>query len=430
MLNFKKNLYIASALALCALSACSSDDSSIAGSTTIPNATANNDSNSIVTNDQFTKIVFMTEATSVDSLQGGELKVFEEENGAMAACSADDKAYSSEIQIDKNKMVVTHLKLENAGNLCEGILIRFSEACGKQAAPWAKCDENGSVETFCGDYRMTSLTKCTANNPPSCTTTEADTTITFNMLVSDFYAGASDICNKISEGAESISGRFEIPSSSSGKQDSETESSSSVEPITSSNSNPGNGGLIDKEGNPVTSIDTASFTLENYTAQFTESASELSFDSLVLAYNGTLRTFVTNDSNQIIVEGNFVKEISAEEVSTYFPLTAAVAGERINPDNCKLFVVTTTDYGGPTGHVLTALDEGEIKISSVYASGRCVRTNALKPVAFLVRDCSGVVDVNAEFTSSPYQSTLWNCDSSPTQEVKTYFEWYRADLAK
>ena len=39
MLNFKKNLYIASALALCALSACSSDDSSIAGSTTIPNAT-------------------------------------------------------------------------------------------------------------------------------------------------------------------------------------------------------------------------------------------------------------------------------------------------------------------------------------------------------------------------------------------------------
>ena len=246
MLNFKKNLYIASALALCALSACSSDDSSIAGSTTIPNATANNDSNSIVTNDQFTKIVFMTEATSVDSLQGGELKVFEEESGAMAACSADDKAYSSEIQIDNNKMVVTHLKLKNAGNLCEGILIRFSEACGKQAAPWAKCDENGSVETFCGDYRMTSLTKCTANNPPSCTTTEADTTITFDMLVSDFYAGVSDICNKISEGAESTSGRFEIPSSSSGKQDSEIEPSPSEEPITSSNSNPGNG----DEGNP------------------------------------------------------------------------------------------------------------------------------------------------------------------------------------
>ena len=431
MLNFKKNLYIASALALCVLSACSSDDSSIAGSTTIPNAPANNDSNSIVTNDQFTKIVFMTEATSVDSLQGGELKVFEEENGAMAACSADDKAYSSEIQIDKNKMVVTHLKLKNAGNLCEGILIRFSEACGKQAAPWAKCDENGSVETFCGDYRMTSITKCTANNPPSCTTTEADTTITFGTLVSDFYAGVSDICNKISEGAESTSGRFEIPSSSSGKQDSEIEPSPSEEPITSSNSNPGNGGLIDKEGNPVTSIDTASFTLENYTAQFTESASELSFDSLVLAYNGSLRNVIMDDSNRIVWGANFVKEISTEEVSTYFPLTAAVAGERINPDNCKLFVVTTSDYGGPTGHVLTAIDEEGIKFSSVHATGlQCIQTNAITTVAFLVRDCSGVVDVNAEFTSSPYQSTLWNCDSNPTQEVKTYFEWYRADLAK
>ena len=416
MLNFKKNLYIASALALCALSACSSDDSSIAGSTTIPNATANNDSNSIVTNDQFTKIVFMTEATSVDSLQGGELKVFEEESGAMAACSADDKAYSSEIQIDNNNMVVTHLKLKNAGNLCEGILIRFSEACGKQAAPWAKCDENGSVETFCGDYRMTSITKCTANNPPSCTTTEADTTITFGTLVSDFYAGVSDICNKISEGAESTSGRFEIPSSSSGKQDSEIEPSPSEEPITSSNSNP---------------IDTVSFTLENYTAQFTESASELSFDSLVLAYNGSLRNVIMDDSNRIVWGANFVKEISTEEVSTYFPLTATVAGERINPDNCKLFVVTTTDYGGPTGHVLTALDEEGIKFSSVHATGlQCIQTNAITTVAFLVRDCSGVVDVNAEFTSSSYASTLWNCESGQFTESEAYGEWYRADLAK
>jgi len=416
MLNFKKNLYIASALALCALSACSSDDSSIAGSTTIPNATANNDSNSIVTNDQFTKIVFMTEATSVDSLQGGELKVFEEENGAMAACSADDKAYSSEIQIDNNNMVVTHLKLKNAGNLCEGILIRFSEACGKQAAPWAKCDENGSVETFCGDYRMTSITKCTANNPPSCTTTEADTTITFGTLVSDFYAGVSDICNKISEGAESTSGRFEIPSSSSGKQDSEIESSPSEEPITSSNSNP---------------IDTVSFTLENYTAQFTESASELSFDSLVLAYNGSLRNVIMDDSNRMVWGANFVKELSTEEVSTYFPLTAAVAEERINPDNCKLFIVTTSDYGGPTGHVLTELDEGGIKFSSVHATGQqCIQTNAITTVAFLVRDCNGVVDVNAEFTSSSYASTLWSCESGQFTESEAYGEWFRADLAK
>ncbi len=39
MLNLKKNLYIAGAFALCALAACSSDNPSSAGSTTMPNAT-------------------------------------------------------------------------------------------------------------------------------------------------------------------------------------------------------------------------------------------------------------------------------------------------------------------------------------------------------------------------------------------------------
>ena len=46
MLNLKKNLYIAGALALCALTACSSDNPSSAGSTTMPNATAENSSSS------------------------------------------------------------------------------------------------------------------------------------------------------------------------------------------------------------------------------------------------------------------------------------------------------------------------------------------------------------------------------------------------
>ena len=38
MLNLKKNLFVAGTLALCALTACSSDNPSSAGSTTIPNA--------------------------------------------------------------------------------------------------------------------------------------------------------------------------------------------------------------------------------------------------------------------------------------------------------------------------------------------------------------------------------------------------------
>jgi hypothetical protein len=151
----------------------------------------------------------------------------------------------------------------------------------------------------------------------------------------------------------------------------------------------------------------------------------------VLAYNGSLRNVIMDDSNRMVWGANFVKEISTEEVSTYFPLTAAVAEERINPDNCKLFIVTTSDYGGPTGHVLTAIDEEGIKFSSVHATGlQCIQTNAITTVAFLVRDCSGVVDVNAEFTSSSYASTLWSCESGQFTESEAYGEWYRADLAK
>ena len=44
MLNLKNNLYFAGVLALCILAACSSEAPSTAGSTTIPNASAQNDS--------------------------------------------------------------------------------------------------------------------------------------------------------------------------------------------------------------------------------------------------------------------------------------------------------------------------------------------------------------------------------------------------
>ena len=89
MLNLKKNLFVAGTLALCALTACSSDNPSSAGSTTIPNA--NTDPSGSSQNTEIAQIVFMTAATSVDSLQGGELKAFEKENGASASCSADGK---------------------------------------------------------------------------------------------------------------------------------------------------------------------------------------------------------------------------------------------------------------------------------------------------------------------------------------------------
>jgi len=402
MLNFKKNLYIAGAFALCALAGCSSDNPSSAGSTTIPNATAE-------------KIEFTTAATSTITVDGGELQAFEAENGASATCSANGITYSSEIQISSNNLVVTHLKLENAGNLCSGIFTRFSASCGLIPSWWEGCDEDGNLELFCGDHRMESLTICTATNPSSCTTKEGDSTITFNAVVSDFSNTATDICNKIFDGAESYYGRYETPSSSS----TSGESSSSVE-AESSSSKKTTPQLIDEYGNPITEIDTAKYTLSNYTAQFTDVPSELSFDSHVLAYSGNWQD----------LSGLKIKEISLDEVAQKFPLTAAVAGEIPLPENCKLFVIGTDDGAQPTGHVLSKISKGSIEISEVYPGGTCMQTAMFFTVAFLVKDCDGLLDENAEISYKRFTSKTWACETlgSPTKKASAYGEWYRADL--
>ena len=401
MLNHKKDLYVAGVFALCTLAACSSDNPSTAGSTTIPNATAN-------------KIEFKTTATSTITVDGGELKTFEAENGASVGCSANGITYSSEIQINSNKLVVTHLKLENAGKLCSGIFTRFKAACGTIPDWWEGCDENGNLELFCGDHQMETLTKCTMTDPPKCTTKEGDTTITFSMVVSDFSGSATDICNKISDGAESYYGRYETPSSSS----TSNESSSSVEPPDTLN--------VIAIPRDTTPIDTAAFTLDNYTAQFTDEASELMFDSHVLAYNGSSAYSLDfHDSAPTI------KEITTDKVAEYFPLTAAVAGEKINPDNCKLYIVVVNDGGQPTGHVLGKASEGSVEVYGVHPGGRCMISQAMLTVSFLVQDCDGLIDENATISHKSFTSNTWACEEgkySPTKKASAYGEWYRADL--
>ena len=408
MLNLKKNLYIAGAFALCTLAACSSDNPSSAGSTTMPNATAN-------------KIEFKTAATSTITVDGGELKTFEAENGASVGCSANGITYSSEIQINSNKLVVTHLKLENAGKLCSGIFTRFKAACGTIPDWWEGCDENGNLELFCGDHRMETLTKCTMTDPPKCTTKEGDTTITFSMVVNDFSNTATDICNKIFDGAESYYGRYETPSSSS----TSNESSSSVEPPDTLN--------VIAIPRDTTPIDTTAFTLDKYTAQFTDDPSELAFDEHVLAYNGGLPStaYLDEDIEQNSTGINpFLKEINVSNIGNYFPMTAAIVGNRTPKENCKTFLVLSHDGAQPTGHVLSKISKGSIEISSVNPGGPCMQTAMYFPIAFLVEDCDGLLDENTELSYNRFTSKTWACETlgSPTKEASAYGEWYRADL--
>lgn len=410
MLN--KKLITAGSIALVALAACSSDETSTAGASVDPNTVSQ-------------RIEFTTAATSTITVDGGELKTFEAENGASVGCSANGITYSSEIQIDASKMVVTHLKLENAGNLCNGIFTRFSASCGSIPSWWEGCDEDGNLELFCGDHRMESLTICTATNPSSCTTKEGDSTITFNAVVSDFSNTATDICNKIFDGAESYYGRYETPSSSS----TSNESSSSVEPP---DLDPDTLNVI-AIPRDTTPIDTAAFTLDKYTAQFTDDPSELSFDEHVLAYNGGLPStaYLDEDIEQNSTGINpFLKEINVSDIGNYFPMTAAIVGNRTPKENCKTFLVLSHDGAQPTGHVLSKISKGSIEISSVNPGGPCMQTAMFFPIAFLVEDCDGLLDENTVFSYNRFTSKTWACETlgSPTKEASAYGEWYRADL--
>lgn len=406
MLN--KKLITAGGIALVALAACSSDEPSTAGATVDPNTVSQ-------------KIEFTTAATSTIAVDGGELQAFEAENGASATCSANGITYSSEIQISSNNLVVTHLKLENAGNLCNGIFTRFSASCGSIPSWWEGCDEDGNLELFCGDHRMETLTKCTWTDPPKCTTKEGDSTVTFNAVVSDFSNTATDICNKIFEGAESYYGRYETPSSSS----TSGESSSSIEALDTIS--------VIEMPRDTTPIDTAAFTLDKYTAQFTDDPSELSFDEHVLAYNGGLPStaYLDEDIEQNSTSINpFLKEINVSDIGNYFPMTAAIVGNRTPKENCKTFLVLSHDGGQPTGHVLSKISKGSIEISSVNPGGPCMQTAMYLPIAFLVEDCDGLLDENAEVSYKRFTSKTWACETlgSPTKEARAYGEWYRADL--
>ena len=422
MLDFKKNLYIAGVFVLCAFYACSSDNPSWAGSTTIPNATAENNfsssevgsssSNESSSSNVGIHISFSTKATAMMMVENAKIEVYGEENGAQASCSVDGKGYSASMKVDGG-VINQHLELNNMGSLCDSILQDFIESCSGKAMVFnsdstkESCDKGGNVDVVC------------FNDP-----TTIEPTQDFDSILRDFSQNSGKSCNAIAHQGMGIFEWGQVQNSSSSGQG---VSSSNVEPTSSSI-------IVLGSSEP---IDTASFTLEKYTAQFTDNPDELSFDSHVLAYNGTLSPIITRDifstENYVIGDGNFVREISAEEVSGYFPLTTAVAGERLNPGNCKLFVVVIIDSNQPTGHVLTDFSKGLVEISEVKNSGLLYWTDAIYPVAFLARDCDGLINTNFDFLFSRFQSTKWIRGENPesvAMEANAYGEWYRADLVK
>ena len=407
-------------------------DNNVSGAAIEGNAVAQNSSSSKANGSSNSmngpsQIVFSTKATKVMNVDNVDISVYGEENGAEAACTADEKSYEAKLKVNDG-LVENSIEMKNFGSSCDSVLAEFVASCQSRALVFngsnnkESCDENGDVTAYCFDDRAVAMTKCTNNVPGTCTTKPAKTTIDFNELFKDFSKFSGEVCNAISKGASSTTGRFTTPSSTSRDM-----SSSSIEPPDTLN--------VIAIPRDTTPIDTAAFTLDKYTAQFTDDPSELSFDEHVLAYNGGLPSTAYLDED---IEQNrsginpFLKEINVSDIGNYFPMTAAIVGNRTPKENCKTFLVLSHDGGQPTGHVLSKISKGSIEISSVNPGGPCMQTAMYFPIAFLGEDCDGLLDENTELSYNRFTSKTWACETlgSPTKKARAYGEWYRADLIK
>ena len=293
MLNLKQKFYIIGSLALIALAACSSDSPSTAGSTTIPNATAEISSSSL--NEPIGKqdYVFTTAPTAKKTLPQGELVVYGLENGATASCSAgkyaSTKEYIASIVIIDGETMERNLWLGNFGDACNDILNAFKESCSSglvEIVPDAACNESGDLKAFCYASKTDSVRTCDSKG--DCTSAEADPTIDFDILLNDFTLQSNDICSTIADGVDTT--EYDIPKS---------------EPDNSIKANSGRVFILEPNTDKLDVTDEERAVLDSLAAAFPEKyrIDEIDGMTLFLNYDAEYR-FMTEGKKFILNEGD------------------------------------------------------------------------------------------------------------------------------
>ena len=339
-------------------------------------------------------------------LTGGELIVMDNGSGMRAECTADSTALAMTIQISES-VVISTLNASKLSESCDSMFVEFKASCNDK--------ENSkffSISNGCKDGAFDAACRISE--------IESDSA---NMLISYFSNTAADRCSAISKNAETSTGRFEIPSSSS----TAGESSSSIsEPDT----------IIREVVSPVdtaVSID-SSRTLENYVMQFAASAEELSFDNHVIAYNGTPMMSCMNfaeratgiSTTDLIPNSPFVP-IERDSIVLCFPMTAKLLKEKNSEKNCHYFMTFASDGNQPTGHVLSSVANGELEFTGVKRSGMCAVSDMFFAVFFLIEDCENEIE-STEFqtTHKTFTSEIWSCEEGKSNpNVFAYNEWIK-----
>ena len=316
MLNLKQNLYIMGSLALMALTACS--DNVTAGSTTIPNATADISSSSedvalsssietnlsssdeIIPSSSSVDIIessssnvpftpFSTKPTAKRAIPDGEVTVYGDENGAQARCSAgkyaSTKEYMASISIPDGNNMESTLWLQNFyDSACYDILESFKNSCSGlvDLVPDAAC-ENGILKVFCYASKTDSVKTCDWEG--NCTTAGPDSTIDFNTLLEQFTDESNTICSHIADGVDPT--EYDLPT---------VESDSSIKANSSR-------AFIVEPNTANLDVSTEERSLLDSLAQaFTEKHTFDEIDGMSLFYNHDAEYYFSTESKRFILD--------------------------------------------------------------------------------------------------------------------------------
>jgi hypothetical protein len=446
MLN--KKLITAGSIALVALAACSSDEPSTAGATVDPNTIADNDSivfeggmpvipeltdlcfakqgSSNTTplcgaDEDFTfysKITaFETEPASLSSdVDSLDIKVYDKEHGAAATCTASDQSFDAKFKMASSYgYILKTLTMHNVGAACDSILQEFQGACNTnpkiivQGGYRGFCTSKGDLYAFCADFSHVTMecSEAEADGTKKChVKRDSSTALDTNRFIQDFVKKSESVCTDITAGKLDVSDFDPI-------EDYWTPGHNPIDHIDAS-----------EKGEP---IDTASFTLEKHAEQFADISAELSFDSSIVAYRILPTSDVVIDTTT--TSGLTIKEASPAEVAKYFPMTSAITGNRFNPEHCDIYTIAMSGYLS-IASFLTNIEYGQAKFAFIFANGKCKTGDDVAQV-FLVKDCTGELDLEPQFDADFIETSPWTCEENglpPGRENDLYGEWYRADL--
>lgn len=193
--------------------------------------------------------------------------------------------------------------------------------------------------------------------------------------------------------------------------------------------------LLPRENPDTISIDTSSRTLSAYAAQLAR-PEDLSFDSHVVAYNGSIPLLEESTEQETISYANGqIRLISRDNIAKFYPLTDSIIDFSKRNISCKYYEVGASDYTQPTAHILTKVTRDTIETISIHRGYNndktllpCMVTNSISFVTFLIEDCEGIINENTVVSRRYAESGRWICGTSNEYKVRAYGEWYNDSL--